>query len=181
MRVFSLFLTPFLLIGCTTSGPKFTQAEQRTGLATIYVNRAKISCGSFDPIFIQVNGHEIGKLYNHGYSFALVKPGEYLVTASMTSAHGPSGGSPVSAVPDGEGNVIIVPGTPGKNLPFSERKFAGVRKVTAKEEQPTYVKYDMDCPSGILPKIQPDKDLQIVSKETAEIEIKETSLGAIKK
>lgn len=70
-------------ISCAATGPLFTPTEQAPGMSLIYIFRTVNIAGSIMAEHIYVDGNKLVELYNGGYAFTTVPPGEHVIAAGM--------------------------------------------------------------------------------------------------
>lgn len=143
----------FFFIGCTTTGPKFQKADaSKSDNSIVYIYRGYISCGALDGVYVQVDGHGLGKLYNNGYVAVEVGKGDHLITIS-------------------ENNYSIDQ--------MKDGVFIGVKRISAEGNKPYFVKYNVEC-NGIIGNHRPNNDLKLIPSKRALLEIKDLNMAADK-
>ena len=68
-------------ISCAATGPYFTPTEQAPEMSLIYIFRAVNIAGSLLADHIYVDGSKLVELYNGGYAFTTVPPGEHVIAS----------------------------------------------------------------------------------------------------
>ncbi len=76
----------FLLVGCATTGPKFTElapsiSNLAPNMGRIYIYRTSVLGAAIQPQ-VNLNGEVIGKAVPKGFFFVDKKPGNYVITTS---------------------------------------------------------------------------------------------------
>ncbi|MEM7228866.1 MAG: DUF2846 domain-containing protein [Planctomycetota bacterium] len=83
-RTMLLLLVACIAVGCSTNRPAYTPVQAGDD-AVIYLYRTGNLAGAVTSLPLRVDGQLAGTLKNDMYTYAIVPPGEYLVSSETSS------------------------------------------------------------------------------------------------